>query len=101
MIPTLTATLGVKGHRPGVGTRERATPNRLFDTTADLRRSLRSSPSYLQTVRRRVLTPVNRPAKKPTASAGLRMRYVSGRSSSKHRRSTRALPELRSHKYPR
>jgi hypothetical protein len=51
--------------------RRRATHNRLFDTTTDLRRSLRSSLSYFQTVRRRVLTLVNRPAKKRTASAGL------------------------------
>ena len=51
--------------------RRRATHNRLFDTTADLRRSLRSSLSYFQTVRQRVLTLVNRPTKKRTVSAGL------------------------------
>jgi hypothetical protein len=51
--------------------RRRATHNRLFGTTTDLRRSLRSSLSYFQTVRQRGLTLVNRPVKKRTASTGL------------------------------
>lgn len=51
--------------------RRRATHNRLFDTTADLRQSLRNSRSYFQTVRQRLLTLVNRPAKKRKVSAGL------------------------------
>lgn len=51
--------------------RRRATHNRLFDTTADLRQSLRNSMSYFQTVRQRLLTLVNRPAKKRKVSAGL------------------------------
>ena len=50
--------------------RRRATHNRLFDTPGDLRRSLRSSLSYYQTVRERVRTVLNRPPKKRTASAG-------------------------------
>ena len=50
--------------------RRRATHNRLFDTLADLRRSLRSSLSYYQTMRERVRTVLNRPAKKRTASPG-------------------------------
>jgi len=36
--------------------RRRATHNRLFDTIADLKRSVRASLSYFQTVRQRVLT---------------------------------------------
>jgi transposase len=36
--------------------RRRATHNRLFDTLADLKRSIRASLSYFQTVRRRVQT---------------------------------------------
>ncbi len=124
MVPTLTATLGVKGHRPVVGTRDnkhlrdvaeaypadrhprvvlvidnapwhrgrvidealaenphlefyrlpsyspclnpveqfwrklrrRATHNRLFDAPADLKRSVRNSLCYFQTVRERVAT---------------------------------------------
>jgi transposase len=36
--------------------RRRATHNRLFDTLADLKRSLRASRSYFQTVRDRVKT---------------------------------------------
>jgi transposase len=36
--------------------RRRATHNRLFDTLADLRRSIRASPSYFQTVRQRIQT---------------------------------------------
>ena len=36
--------------------RRRATHNRLFDTIADLKQSLRASLSYFQTVRQRVLT---------------------------------------------
>jgi transposase len=50
--------------------RRRATHNRLFDALADLRRSLRSSLSYFQTVRHRVRTLLNRQAKKRTASTG-------------------------------
>lgn len=36
--------------------RRRATHNRLFDTLADLKRSIRNSLSYFQTVRRRIRT---------------------------------------------
>jgi DDE superfamily endonuclease len=36
--------------------RRRATHNRLFDTIADLKKSIRASLSYFQTVRQRVLT---------------------------------------------
>lgn len=50
--------------------RRRATHNRLFDTLADLRQSIRSSLSYYQTVRERVRTVLHRPPKKRTASAG-------------------------------
>ena len=50
--------------------RRRATHNRLFDTLADLKGSLRASLSYFQTVRNRVRTLLNRPAKKQTPSAG-------------------------------
>jgi transposase len=53
--------------------RRRATPNRLFDTLADLKRSIRASLCYFQTMRQRIKTliakrypcPVNQ-----TASAG-------------------------------
>ena len=50
--------------------RRRATHNRLFDTLADLRRSLRSSLCYFQTVRHKVRTLLNRQAKKRTGSTG-------------------------------
>ncbi len=50
--------------------RRRATHNRLFDTLADLRQSIRSSLSYYQTMRERVRTLLNRPPKKRTAAAG-------------------------------
>jgi hypothetical protein len=50
--------------------RRRATHNRLFDTLADLRRSLRSSLSYFQTMRHRVLTLLNRQPRKRTPSTG-------------------------------
>jgi hypothetical protein len=50
--------------------RRRATHNRLFDTLADLRRSLRGSLCYFQTVRDRVQTLLNRQAKKRTGSTG-------------------------------
>ena len=50
--------------------RRRATHNRLFDTLADLRRSIRSSLCYYQTVRDRVRTLLDRTAKKRTPSAG-------------------------------
>ena len=50
--------------------RRRATHNRLFDTLADLRRSIRSSLSYYQTVRDRIRTLLDRTAKKRTPSAG-------------------------------
>jgi transposase len=43
--------------------RRRATHNRLFDTLADLRRSLRASLSYFQTMRERVRTLLNRQPK--------------------------------------
>jgi transposase len=50
--------------------RRRATHNRLFDTLADLRKSIRSSLSYFQTVRERVRTLLNGRPGKRTASAG-------------------------------
>lgn len=50
--------------------RRRATHNRLFDTLADLRRSLPSSLSDDQTVRDRVRTLLDRRAKKRTPSPG-------------------------------
>jgi transposase len=51
--------------------RRRATHNRLFDTLADLRRSIRSSLSYYQTMRDRVRTLLHRQPRKRTASTGL------------------------------
>lgn len=50
--------------------RRRATHNRLFDTLADLRRSIRSSLSYFQTMRVRVKTMLEGRSKKRTQSAG-------------------------------
>ena len=44
--------------------RRRATHNRLFDTIADLKRSVRASLGYFQTVRQRVLTLINGRRKK-------------------------------------
>jgi transposase len=43
--------------------RRRATHNRLFDTLADLRRSIRNSLRYFQTMRERVKSLVNKPPK--------------------------------------
>jgi hypothetical protein len=54
--------------------RRRATHNRLFDTLADLRRSIRSSLSYFQTMRARVRTLLDRRSRRPekrTTSTGL------------------------------
>jgi hypothetical protein len=50
--------------------RRRATHNRLFDTLADLKTSIRNSLGYFQTVRERVQTMLNRPPKKRTQSTG-------------------------------
>lgn len=50
--------------------RRRATHNRLFDTLADLRRSVRSSLSYYQTMRDRVQTLLDRRSRKRTPSTG-------------------------------
>jgi len=50
--------------------RRRATHNRLFDTLADLRRSLRSSLSYFQTMRDRVRSLLNRQSRKRPPSIG-------------------------------
>jgi transposase len=50
--------------------RRRATHNRLFDSLADLRRSLRSSLSYFQTMRDRVRSLVNRQPRNRTPLAG-------------------------------
>ena len=44
--------------------RRRATHNRLFDTIADLKKSVRASLSYFQTVRSRLLTLINGRKKK-------------------------------------
>jgi transposase len=51
--------------------RRRATHNRLFDTLADLRQSIRSSLSYFQTMRIRVKTMLEGRTKKRTQSTGL------------------------------
>jgi transposase len=50
--------------------RRRATHNRLFDTLADLKTSIRTSLCYFQTVKERVKTMLNRPPKKRTQSTG-------------------------------
>ncbi len=50
--------------------RRRATHNRLFDTLADLRRSVRGSLSYYQTMRDRVRTLLDRRSQKRTLSTG-------------------------------
>lgn len=50
--------------------RRRATHNRLFDTLADLKTSIRNSLSYFQTVRDRVKTLLKRRSGKQTQSAG-------------------------------
>lgn len=50
--------------------RRRATHNRLFDTLADLKASIRNSLSYFQTVRDRVKTLPNRRARKQSQSTG-------------------------------
>jgi transposase len=46
--------------------RRRATHNRLFDTIADLKKSVRASLSYFQAVRQRILTLVNGRRKRST-----------------------------------
>lgn len=46
--------------------RRRATHNRLFDTIADLKGSVRNSLRYFQTVRSRLLTLINGRSKKPS-----------------------------------
>ena len=56
--------------RPWRGLRRRATHNRLFDTLADLRRSVRDSLSYYQTTRERVRTLLERRPRKRTPSTG-------------------------------
>jgi transposase len=50
--------------------RRRATHDRLFDALADLRRSIRSSLSYFQTMRCRVRSLLNRQPRKRTPVAG-------------------------------
>ena len=50
--------------------RRRATHNRLFDTLADLKASIRASLCYFQTMRDRVKTLLNRPPRKRTQSTG-------------------------------
>src|SRR5262249_18502917 len=50
--------------------RRRATHNRLFDTLADLRRALRSSPSHFPTMRDRIKTLLHRRPRKQTPSFG-------------------------------
>ncbi len=50
--------------------RRRATHNRLFDTLADLRASVRNSLRYFQTVRSRVRSLLNGKPKKQTTSTG-------------------------------
>ena len=51
--------------------RRRATHNRLFDTLADLKASLRNSLRYFQTVRSRIMTLIGDCYENRTASAGL------------------------------
>lgn len=50
--------------------RRRATHNRLFDTLADLKTSIRNSLGYFQTMRDRVKTLLNRRSRKQSQSAG-------------------------------
>jgi transposase len=50
--------------------RRRATHNRLFDTLADLKTSIRASLCYYQTMKDRVRTLLDRKAKKRTPSTG-------------------------------
>ena len=50
--------------------RRRATHNRLFDTVADLKTSIRASLCYYQTMRDRVRTLLDRQSKKRTRSTG-------------------------------
>ena len=50
--------------------RRRATHNRLFDTLADPKNSIRNSLCYFQTVKERIKTMLNRPPKKRTQSTG-------------------------------
>jgi transposase len=50
--------------------RRRATHNRLFDSLADLKTSIRNSLSYFQTVRDRVKTLLNRRSRKQSQSPG-------------------------------
>lgn len=50
--------------------RRRATHNRLFDTLADLKTSIRTSLGYFQTVRTRIKTLLQRPIRKRTQSTG-------------------------------
>jgi transposase len=50
--------------------RRRATRNRLFDTLADPKTSIRNSLCYFQTVRDRVRTPLNRRSRKQSQSTG-------------------------------
>ena len=50
--------------------RRRATHNRLFDTLADLKTSIRNSLGYFQTARTRIKTLLHRPPRKQTQSAG-------------------------------
>ena len=50
--------------------RRRATHNRLFDTLADLKTSIRASLGYFQTVRARIKTLLQRPPRKQTKSTG-------------------------------
>lgn len=50
--------------------RRRATHNRLFDTLADLKTSIRNSLSYFQTVRDRVKTLLNRRSRKQSQPPG-------------------------------
>jgi transposase len=50
--------------RLGKKLRRRATHNRLFDTLADLKRSVRSSLCYFQTMRHKVLSLLGKPTRK-------------------------------------
>jgi hypothetical protein len=68
-LPTSTPQL-TPVERRWEGLRRRATHTRLFDTPADLRRSLRNALRYFQTARSRIRTRLNGRPKKRTASTG-------------------------------
>ena len=66
MVPTLAATLGVKGRRPQVGTRDNKDLLYVF-ALADLKGSLRASLCYFQTMRHKVKSILAGPLKRKAA----------------------------------